>query len=187
MPDRRGLTISGSKSTARVFFALWPRQDCLVRCVGEAARLHALCGGRETRGETIHLTLVFIGDIERDILPRLIEAASTICVPPFAVDFDTLGYWRHNRIAYLAPTSTPEPLLTLVTRLEAALTILGVEFDRRCYKPHITLVRRGDCPEMRHASAIEPITWPADEFVLVESVLEPAGATYAPLARFKLS
>ena len=50
--------------TARVFFALWPAAIESAQLAAWQAPLKRLCGGRAMRGETLHNTLVFIGEVE---------------------------------------------------------------------------------------------------------------------------
>lgn len=90
-------------STVRVFFALWP--DSAVR-EGLAAwqpALKQLCGGREMRPDTLHLTLVFLGDIPCARLEALQLAAAEVSAQGFDVCLDEARYWGHNHILYNAP------------------------------------------------------------------------------------
>jgi 2'-5' RNA ligase len=178
---------TASLSLARVFFALWPDAISLAHYTREAKRLHAQLGGRRTRAETIHLTLVFIGSVRRDDIPVLMAAADSVRGRAFDLVFDQAHCWRHNRIGYLAPSTTPEGLSSLVAALERALNASEVKFDQRPYKAHLTLVRQGNCQGMKETMVTDPITWPVTEFVLMESVLGPAGASYTRLAGFDLS
>ncbi len=182
MPDRGDLS-----ATARVFFALWPEESCRVACVRMATRLHAELGGRKARADTLHLTLVFIGAIRRDHLPTLVAAARAVQAESFGIEFDRADCWRHNRVGHLVPSIVPEALPRLVAELEQALVNAGVEFDRRPYKPHLTVVRKGDCRGLKTTVLPEPIAWRASEFVLVESSLSDAGARYTLLERFPLA
>lgn len=182
MPDQPRLTPGGD--VARVFFALWPDEATADGLDRAAARLHRLRGGRRTRRQTIHLTLVFLGGVERSRLADLATAAARVRGEPFEWVLDRADCWPRNRIAFLTGGETPPALLTLVKDLEDALAGAGFAFDRRPYKAHITLLRHADCA--KENPALEPMTWAAREFVLVESVLGAAGAAYATLARFPL-
>jgi 2'-5' RNA ligase len=169
---------------ARVFFALWPDEAVRGELDRLAADLHRVRGGRRTRAESIHLTLLFIGTVPRATLPALQAGAADLGLPAFELLFDRAECWRHNRIAYATTGEPPPALLQLVTGLEAMLDRLGIPYDRRPYKPHVTLVRNADCrPE---DPPLQPIRWPAREFVLVESRLLPEGAQYVRLGRYPL-
>ena len=183
MPDRADL-ISHAPDQARLFFALWPDERVRSELDRVAARLHKLRGGRRTRAETIHLTLVFTGHVPRSTVPVLKDAAADIRLPAFEMVFDQSECWRHNRIAFMTTSEPHQALTDLVTGLKGTLDRLGIPYDRRPYKPHVTLVRNADCrPD---APATQPIRWPVREFVLVESRLSHEGAQYLHLGRYPL-
>lgn len=183
-------------ATARVFFALWPDAGLRRVLVQAGDRLHALHGGRQTRPDSIHLTLVFIGQVEQARIPRLLAMASAIRIHRFDVGFDKVECWRHNRIGCLGASETPENLLALVRALENGLKALDMPFDPRPYKPHITLLRNADCRReesgmageetAKNNPAPEAVAWPARDFVLVKSSLRPDGALYEELGRWPL-
>ena len=168
----------------RVFFALWPDDAQCDELYNAAKSVQLKTGGRVMRRENLHQTLVFIGNIADDKLPTVKAAAEPNAMPGFMLEFGTLRYWRHNRIVWAAPISTPEPLLELVTALEARLDAAGIEYDKRAYQPHITLVR-----EARSPGEPPPIDfgWPVRDFTLVESAHEARGVIYRAIARWPLT
>jgi len=170
----------------RVFFALWPDEEVRDSLDAAAGKLHELRGGRRTRPETLHLTLVFIGEIDTNRLPELLAAAEGVAVPKFEVLFDQTDCWRHNHVAHLGASLSPPALLELVGQLESRLTAASVPFDRRPYVPHITLLRKADCNPKKENPALVPIRWPARDFVLVKSSLRSGGALYEQLGRWPL-
>ncbi len=182
---------------ARLFIGLWPGPPLRKRLAEEGRRLHTVLGGRLTRAETIHLTLVFIGNLERALIPGLMSELDSLRQVRFEIVFDQARCWSHNRIGYLSPSHAPEAMFRLVSELESALGRLAIPFDRRPYKPHVTLIRKANCPKGNPAQGrvpvspewgdVEPITWSADAFVLVESLLTSSGAAYRIIGRFSLS
>lgn len=131
--------------TARVFFALWPDEPLRHSLHKASDLLHQAHGGRRMQPDTMHLTLLFIGALARERLPELQMAAANIQLPQFEVVFDQADCWPHNHIAFLAASRPPAGLFDLVRTLEAQVDQAGIAFDRRPYKPHITLVRNADC------------------------------------------
>lgn len=179
MPDRARL------SPARLFLAVWPDPETRS-WLAEAGRwVEAHWGGRPSRPETLHLTLVFIGPLERTRLDALRQALSNLRAPPFELTLDRLACWRHNRIAYLAPSEPPEALIELVTALERRLDGLSMDYDHRPYAPHVTLARKVPCPPSSTALDLGSnlLTWSVRSFDLVESVPTPTGVRYAGVAR----
>ncbi|MBI5937225.1 MAG: RNA 2',3'-cyclic phosphodiesterase [Betaproteobacteria bacterium] len=169
---------------ARVFFALWPDEALRQQLHQASGLLHQAHGGRRMPPDTVHLTLLFIGSLPRERLPELQAPADAIQAPKFDVAFDQADCWRHNRIAFLTASQPPAGLFDLVRSLETQASMAGIAFDRRPYKPHITLVRNADCRKAKPALA--PILWAARDFVLVESRSDSNGASYSQLARWQL-
>jgi len=151
--------------------------------------LHDRLGGRRTHPDTLHLTLVFVGEVENALLTPMREAASRVGIPPFEMVFDRLDCWRHNHIAHVGLAETPAALRALVDGLGAALGKAGIPFDARPFKAHVTLLRKADCMKFggqNENPALEPIRWSARDFVLVRSSLRPEGARYERLAGWPL-
>jgi len=128
-------------ATARVFFALWPTATGRAQLAAWRAPLKHLCGGRAMRGETLHITLIFIGNVELHGLAVLKRAAQEISGESFELCFDEARYWGHNHIVYAAPRHVPPQLLQLAAALEERLAAHRFEFDRREYQPHGALER----------------------------------------------
>ena len=173
---------SPDNATAKVFFALWPTAAERSHLAAWQMPLKALCGGRAMRGETLHSTLVFIGDIEQSGLEALQLAAQEVNGVCFELCFDEARYWGHNHILYAAPGHIPQQLVQLVDALEQRLTKHRFKFDSREYKPHVTLLRNAhwsDAP----LTAMQPVCWRIRDFVLVQSLPDE----YLVLARFPLS
>lgn len=188
MPDHG--TLTGGAGKSRVFFALWPEPALRARLHAESLRLHRMLGGRPTRPETLHLTLVFVGEVANGRLADVAGAAGAVKCPPFEMLFDQEACWRHNHIAHLGASLPPAALIALVGQLSANLKAAEIVHDARPFSPHITLVRKADCArfaaEGKENPAREPIRWPARDFVLVKSSLHAEGACYERLGRWPL-
>lgn len=175
-----------SNLKARVFFALWPEPAERARLAAWQLPLQQLCGGRVMRGETLHCTLIFVGEIEQSRVEALRLAAREASGETFELGFDTVRYWGHNRIVYAAPGSVPQPLRRLVSDLEQRLARHRFKFDRRAYKPHVTLLRDAlwsDAP----LPGMKRVCWQIRNFALVQSVQLDGQAGYRVLARFPLA
>lgn len=167
---------------ARVFFALWPAAPVRTALAQAAERAHAHCGGRITAEQKIHLTLFFVGGIERSRIAELEACAKRVTAAPFDLDLDVLGYWRHNHIVWAGTRQTPAGLAALVSELTRSLESAGCHGDDRPYAPHVTLVRNA-----KHAPpepTLDVPRWEARDFVLVESAA--GGTRYDVIARWPL-
>jgi 2'-5' RNA ligase len=171
-------------SPIRVFFAIWPDEKVRTVLHELARERRGLCGGRVMRAETLHLTLLFLGDIPVEKLPALQQAVSAVHVSTFRLELNRFASWRHNAIGYAAPTIAPEGLLQLVLQLREYVAEAGFQFDGKAFKPHVTLLRNmGRVPQpLPMASLI----WEAHEFVLVRSVPDLHGASYEVVGRWSL-
>lgn len=171
---------------ARLFFALWPDAAVCGALDQVGRKLRGACGGRQMRRNNIHLTLVFLGNVEMSRMDALRVVGDGVAVPPFVMTLNQLGWWRHNRVAWAAPDTTPEQLLALVNQLQDGLRAASFAFDDRpTYAPHVTLLRNARCEGVEWP-AFEALEWAANEFVLVRSVTREGGATYEAIGRWSL-
>ncbi|TCV90707.1 RNA 2',3'-cyclic phosphodiesterase [Sulfurirhabdus autotrophica] len=177
------MTEEGQK-TSRMFFALWPTAKVRSALDRAGKKLLTVCGGRRTRAETIHITLVFLGDVVVDRIEELKAQAALVEASAFELNITRLGWWRHNRVAWATPEETPEALTELVANLSSRLKEAGFHFDERPYVPHATLLRKANCHEKM--PEIDPILWGNKEFVLVQSVVSEKGSTYEVVGRWPL-
>jgi 2'-5' RNA ligase len=170
---------------ARVFFALWPEVSVRRALHRLATEYQAPCQARVMTADSLHMTLLFLGEVERSRLPQLIQTANKISAPAFEVVLERLSFWLHNRIAY-ATLRTEAPSLTqLVTTLQQEILAAGFVFESHEFNPHVTLLRR--VGHVLESQAITPISWWVDSFVLVESVRTEQGSRYHVLQKWPLS
>lgn len=154
--------------TERLFFALWPgsaQRQALEQVKRELPR-H---GGRETHPDDLHVTLVFLGDVEpqmRSCAERVAEqAADRVRAAPCGLTLDRIGCFPRPRILWCGASERQPPLLDLVGALNQALPGCGFVPERRPFAPHVTLVRNA-CP-LPVRDLERPIVWPMEEFALV--------------------
>lgn len=145
-------------------------------------------GGKATRPETQHLTLLFLGSFPVDRIPDLIAAARTVVFSGFVLHPDCLGAWSHNRLLWAGCREVPPALGALVDSLRRTLVDAGL-FLRptgRDFVPHLTLVRKlARRPEINALSVHWPsLAWPVTEFALLQSQRDASGSRYDTLARF---
>ncbi|MBS4097786.1 MAG: RNA 2',3'-cyclic phosphodiesterase [Sulfuricella sp.] len=170
--------------TARLFFALWPDGRTRGALAQAADKLQRRCGGKATRVQTIHLTLVFLGDVPVARIGELGAAMEGLCSPAFGLEINRLGWWKHNRIAWAAPAETPPQMGELVEEIRRRLVASGFRFDAKRFVPHITLARKAQCAEQAFFPLA--VAWRAKDFVLVRSVVSEAGAAYEIIGRWGL-
>jgi 2'-5' RNA ligase len=181
-----GLIESGpaKPATRRLFFALWP-DDATRNALNRTGKwLHQHWGGRRMRADTLHLTLVFLGDLPAAQIDALLQGIQNIPIGAFELNLDQAGHWPHNRIGWLGLSQHSQALESLVRALRDQLRTLDIPFDARPHTPHITLLRKA-----QGGAALEclPVNWAVDGFVLVASNPQADGAHYDVLQTWRLA
>ncbi len=182
----RQIQISGR--SMRVFFAIWPKDAAWRQLCDLSEKLELVCGGRRTRAESIHLTLIFLGEMETSQLDALCVAANTVKGRAFNFIVEGVRYWKFNRVVYAGTGEVPLELFDLVDSLHDTLSANGFSFDHRAFTPHITLVRKVQRYVLPKPliSLVEPIVWPVSEWILVKSEQASDRSVYTPIGRWPL-
>lgn len=138
--------------------------------------MHRVLHGWRTPDESIHLTLAFVGDVDRENLPRLLTPPADVSASAFALTLDEWGCWARSGIGWAAPSLIPTPLRDLAANLEGWLRSGGFELEHRAFTPHVTLIRQAQCVPL--AGVMMPIAWQISEFALIRSQFSSSGARY---------
>lgn len=185
MPQKiRPVPIQTSLSKARVFFALWPSADLRQALHAVAEEYAMLCMARVTKAEGLHLTLLYIGEIERTRLAALRQAAGTVSATAFWLVITRLKFWQHNKIGYATVDNAVLPLARLVAALTHNVLEAGFPLVASEFHAHITLLRN-----VQHGFApqtISPLAWWVDSFVLIESIGSGEALHYEILTQWPL-
>lgn len=166
----------------RLFFALLP--DEAVR--GQLRRLQkdlSQAGGRPVPAENLHLTLLFLGNVEAEKVDVVRGIAAGIEGEPFDLVLDTLGGFRQNnaRVLWVGPSESPPELGHLHQSLHRQVGKIGLRVRKATYRPHVTLVRKADLRERLPEKPDRDICWSASRFALLASELLPERSRYEVL------
>ena len=173
----------------RLFVAIRPPEDIrdlLIDAMDDGADF------RWQSDEQLHLTLRFIGEVERPIASDLSLALSSLRAAAFDLRLSGLGTFDHrNGGAIWAGVEPAEPVKALAARIERICQSVGLPPERRAFRPHITLARwKG--PRSREARAflagraVSSDPFKVDRVVLFESRLSRHGAHYEEVESFPL-
>lgn len=162
-----------------LFYALWPDENTRAAL----AQLQSHVRGRHTHYKNLHLTLAFLGPQPLTILPLLRSLTQKLNEASIRIDIDRLGYFKKNRIAWAGTHDTPLALAQLQLQLAKLLEQHQIQFDRKDFKPHITLSRHAEAPS---DLPFDPFIWHASQVVLAQSPLPHAGPHYRVLASQQL-
>ena len=140
----------------------------------------------------LHLTLRFIGEVERPMAEDIAAALQHIGFDRFSLALDGVGrFEKHRHGALWAGVTPKDQLRMLAAKVERACQSAGLGAERRAYHPHITLARwKGRATGIdgfleRHA-ALSSESWEVGEFILFESRLGRDGAHYEPVETYSL-
>ncbi|MEA5083245.1 RNA 2',3'-cyclic phosphodiesterase [bioreactor metagenome] len=106
--------------------------------------------GNFTDIDNLHLTLKFIGEVERDDIDYLAQAVREVgsANKCFSLNLSHLGFFpKGNRTIVWAGVEESQPLLRLFGSLEKSLMRQGFPRERKGLSPHITLGREVDLTE----------------------------------------
>ena len=130
--------------------------------------------------ENLHLTLLFLGNVEADKADAVRAIAAGIEGEPFDLVLDTLGGFRQNnaRILWVGPSESPPALGALHQSLRRQAGKIGLRVGKGAYRPHVTLVRKADLRKKLPEDLEPDIRWTARRLALIASELRPAGSRY---------
>jgi 2'-5' RNA ligase len=151
---------------------------------------------RWVRPEHMHLTLVFLGQVNDDRGGSLVEAMrSPIEGEHFRVAFGGLGVFPAEgrpRVLWLGLSRGAREVMTLQRKVVQRMTGLGIALADRTFHPHLTLARwrRPRPADWRRVLAAmgpgEIADLGVEAIALVESRLSSAGPSYQVLCRTRL-
>jgi len=174
----------------RLFVALRP--PARIRRLLLAA-MGGISGARWQTEDQLHLTLRFIGEVDRHRAGDIHAALGAIHHPRIEIALSGLGAFdrRGQPVTVWAGVTPQEPLRTLHKKIDQAIARVGVEPDQRAYFPHITLARlkrsSGRIRDLvEEAGGLSSEPFQVDRFALYESKLTPEGAVYTPIETYSL-
>ncbi|MGN6529641.1 MAG: RNA 2',3'-cyclic phosphodiesterase [Burkholderiaceae bacterium] len=155
------------RESARLFVALWPDEAAGDAIAAWQDAIDWPEGARRMRREGWHVTLHFLGPVERARIAPLAEALARLDWSPFAITFDRLSIWRHG-LAVLEPAATPGALAALHAASGEVLASQGLRVESGPLRPHVTIGRRAAGARLR-GDAPPPAAWMVRRHALVES------------------
>jgi 2'-5' RNA ligase len=178
----------------RLFIALRPPPK-----VREALKplLSGVEGARWLNDNQLHLTLAFLGEVDKHGVDAALLAMETVQAPQLELHLGQLGSFDATgpgkTSALWIGVEPAEPLADLATSFRTACRRAGLAPDARKFIPHITLARFGSAGATSEAirpwletASLPAISWRNTSFHLVESILGESGPHYEPLASYEL-
>lgn len=157
------------------------------------AAMGGISGARWQSDDQLHLTLRFIGEVDRHLAGDVHVALGGVHHPPFALALNGLGCFDRRGFpdSVWAGVTPQEEVKALHKKVDAALLRVGVAPDERAFLPHITIARMsrsagpiGNLLEEAGGLSSPPFT--VDSFALFESDLTHEAAVYSVVERYRL-
>lgn len=156
-----------------------------------------LAVGRSVPSENLHLTLSFLGEQPDDAIEEANQALSTIRAVGFNVHLAGVGSFgnRFPQIIY-ADVARCHELVELERRITRSLRTAGLEFQKRRFRPHVTLARLPKFLSGAEIAAVRDFLaekaafrgscFAVTRFQLYRSILTPRAALHDVLANYEL-
>jgi 2'-5' RNA ligase len=176
--DRRSLRV-------RAFFGLpvsEPQREELGRFLAEGAQVAP--DFRWTPKENLHLTIRFIGNIDRLVAQAIADGLSSQPLAAFELGLGGIGTFRRAglvRVVWLGLSAGADAAGVLAAQVDAECRRAGLVSEERPFQAHLTLARArardGSVPpELPPTPHLD--RWRASELILYSSRLTRAGAVY---------
>jgi len=148
--------------------------------------------------ETMHLTLKFLGDVERVRLVEVARALETVAAgfQPWEVELKGLGQFPVKgkpRVLWAGVEGGRERTIELAEAVEEALMPVGFRPEKRRFHPHVTIgrVRSGSDLEalseaVSQAGDLRFGSFEVETVTTFESELAPQGALHTAVATVEL-
>jgi 2'-5' RNA ligase len=175
----------------RLFVAIRPPEvirDLLIDAMDDSPEF------RWQDDEQLHITLRFIGEVERPVADDLADALTRVRSAPFELRIAGAGRFEQRSSGALWAGVEPKPpLAALAAKIERVCVGVGLEPERRAFHPHITLARwrgrrtRETADFLDRTRGLSSPPFAVTEFILFESRLSRHGARYEEVASYRLS
>ena len=160
---------------ARLFYALWPDEATRAHL----KRLQESVIGRKVSPEHLHMTLAFLGNQAKSLLPALAKLLDKLPGQSFTLGIDRYGYFSKPRIAWAGPSETPSSLMQLQQSLMHELNEAQVPIKPEGkFTPHVTLARDANSLNEPFAPGVP---WRVGKIMLIQSVQVKGGVIYSPI------
>ena len=175
----------------RLFVALRPPAAVRADLIG---LMEGVAGARWQDDDQLHITLRFIGEVDRHVAEDAAVALGGVDHPPVSVALDGVGTFdkRGHVNAVWAGVRPHDAITHLHRKVDQALVRAGLPPEGRAYLPHITLARFGRESAglaaflARHAG-LASAPFAMDWFGLYESRLGAEGPSYTIVERYGLN
>ena len=174
----------------RLFFAVnfsEEEKDILMKNINT---LKTVCShGNFTKRENLHITLAFLGEVDRARLGTVRAAASQLRAAPFEISISGAG--KFGQLIWLGVENGGAELRRLASALRAECRARNVSFDEKPFSPHLTVCRQAEfingCSVDDYKNKVIPMTAKISSFELMESIRTDGKLIYRKVFSVKLN
>ncbi len=175
----------------RLFIALELPAGCREAL---AAVAEPIPGLRWVPADQLHLTMVFLGNVDVEAERRLRDRLAELQLPPFKLRLHGVGMFRGRQraVIWAGVDDVHDVLTALHGEVHRALAAARIELNPSSFDPHITLARLKNVPSHKLRSFLEANrsrelgAVAIESFTLFSSVLGPAGAVHHVEERYAM-
>lgn len=148
---------------------------------------------RWTAESNLHLTVRFIGSVERELVLQIAARLAAAAPAGFGLELGGIGTFKRGRLArvvWLGLRSGSDAAVRLAALVEAGCQAAGLEAERRPFQPHLTLARareRDGSPLPALPAPPSLASWRARELILYSSRLTRTGAVHEPIMTIEMA
>ena len=175
----------------RLFVAIRPPEDIvdlLVDIMDDSPEM------RWVPADNIHLTLRFIGEVDRPLANDIVASLGRVHSEPFTLRLLGTGMFDNRGGGSVwAGVEPKQPVSVLAAKVERACQSTGIEAEHRAFHPHVTIARYRKAERalaqdfLERTRAFSTPEFAVDRFALFESRLSRHGAHYEEVASYSLA
>ena len=180
-------------SNNRFFLAFIPEKMTLNKFNDIQCQLNINKGARLVPFENLHITLVFLGAVDKELLNFIAELSQDIYKLNLNLErlyLDKFIYWKRSKVAGIAASSVPKFLFDLHKYFTENL----INYDKNIFDkvnnfnkivPHVTLVRNAAQSPIFPA-LLEPIEFSISKIYLMQSNFTGNSVSYSKYNEWEL-
>jgi len=146
----------------------------------------------------IHITLLFLGDVEQNVIDLVKPKVEAICLKTNSFNFSVegggfFGTSKQPKVLWAGISGLLEDVAILKNAVEEQFEPFGIKPEKRPFKPHLTLGRFKDRPEektllkcLTEFENFKSSAFNVNNLVLFKSDLSSKGPVYTKIFTFDL-
>jgi 2'-5' RNA ligase len=150
-------------------------------------------GLKKISPENLHLTIKFLGEVDKTKSGQIKQCLSEVHAMPFKVSLEGIGFFPNGnriKVIWIGVKEGSQEMVALQKEIDLRLSDIGLPKERD-FQPHLTIARVKFIKDPQRLiesvkSAKVSASFQAGSFDLMESVLRPEGPQYMIASKYKL-